>query len=246
MSRDFIYEELDIEGKETLESIALANLFNEWMYQTILPHCKGKILEIGSGIGNISEFFLKDKANLVMSDIRENYCSLLREKFSSINQVEITKIDLVREQFEQEYKAYLGQFDTVFALNVVEHIKDDQLALENIHSLLKPEGNVIILVPAYQTLYNQFDESLGHYRRYTSKSLSKLVSHKFDLIHNQYFNLAGILGWIVSGKILKKKTIPKDQMKLYNKLVPIFRILDKLVFNKMGLSVIQVGRKNTL
>ncbi len=244
MNREFTYKEIDEEGEETLEAIAIADRFNEWMYDTIKPYCRGKILEIGSGIGNISQFFLRDRANLVLSDIRTTYCDTLAQKFSPTHpNIEITQIDLVKMNFLEEYAPFIGQFDTVFALNVVEHIEHDSLALYHIHQLLKPGGTVIILVPAYQTLYNHFDEALGHYRRYTKRTLSQLVNENFELIHQQYFNLAGIMGWFMTGTLMKKKTIPKDQMKLYNKLVPIFKVIDRISGQRIGLSVIQVGRK---
>ncbi|MEM6263584.1 MAG: class I SAM-dependent methyltransferase, partial [Bacteroidota bacterium] len=68
MEREFAFKEYDLEGMQTLESMAHAPRLNEWMYQTISKNLKGKILEIGSGIGNISEQFLKDKRQLLMSD----------------------------------------------------------------------------------------------------------------------------------------------------------------------------------
>jgi len=54
----------------------------------------------------------------------------------------------------------------------------------------------------------------------------------------------GIPGWYISGKLQKNKTIPKGQMSLYNKFVPVFKLVDKLLFNKVGLSVISVGIKS--
>jgi 2-polyprenyl-3-methyl-5-hydroxy-6-metoxy-1,4-benzoquinol methylase len=72
-----------------------------------------------------------------------------------------------------------GTFDTVYALNVVEHIKDDNLAISNAKKLLKHDGNIIILVPAYQALYNRFDIVLEHYRRYNEQRLNSLLSNHF-------------------------------------------------------------------
>jgi hypothetical protein len=70
-----------------------------------------------------------------------------------------------------------------------------------------------------------------------------LQKAEFRVIHKQYFNLAGILGWYVSGKLEKNKTIPKGEMKLYNMLVPLFRVADRVFFRAFGLSVIAVGEK---
>ena len=142
-------KEIDIEGLETLNVIEKANKFNKWMYETIKPYSKGRILEIGCGIGNISEFFINDNFDIVLSDLRDNYIEIVKNKFSN----EVFKIDLVGVDFDTKHKDLIGTFDTVFALNVVEHIKDDNKAIENCKKLLKNQGHLIILVPAYQTLF---------------------------------------------------------------------------------------------
>lgn len=246
MKENFEYKTIDKEGMDILSVIEKADKFNYWMFETIKPHCKGKILEIGSGLGNISQFFLKENFNIILSDIRDNYCEVLRTKFEKVKQnVEVVNIDLVDPSFDVKYSKYLGTFDTVFALNVVEHIENDGLALINIYKLLKKEGVVIILVPAYQALYNGIDKSLEHYKRYNQKMTDRVVSQAgFKIVHRQYFNAMGILAWFISGKLQKNDTIPEGQMGLYNKLVPIFRIIDKIIFNKIGLSNISVGIKN--
>jgi 2-polyprenyl-3-methyl-5-hydroxy-6-metoxy-1,4-benzoquinol methylase len=233
-------KEIDQEGLEILSVIEKADRFNEWMYRTIAPHCKGKILEIGSGIGNISQFFIADKQEIVLSDLRDNYCDILRNKFNN----PVMKMDLVHPDFDNEYAGAIGTFDTLFALNVVEHIKDDLLAIGNCKKLLKPGGTLIILVPAYQFLFNNFDVELEHFRRYTQKSLKAvIVKNNLRITKLFSFNFIGIFGWFVSGKILREKSIPEGQMSLFNKLVPICKIADFLTFNQMGLSVICIATK---
>ncbi len=242
---EFIFKPIDFEGWQTLESIASAPLFNEWMYQTISPRMKGKILEIGSGIGNISNFFLQDGQEIMLSDIRENYCRYLASEFGHLSHcLGVRQIDLVHPDFELVYADLLNCFDSVFALNVVEHIEKDELAIKNCQKLLKRGGRLVILVPAYQWLYNEFDINLEHYRRYTKKSLSTLFLKNNFYIEKQYhFNLAAIGGWWFSGSILRKKIIPSGQMKIYNALVPIFKWADKLVAQRIGISVVVEGIK---
>ena len=233
-------KEIDLEGLETLSVIEKANKFNKWMYETIKPYSKGRILEIGCGIGNISEFFINDNFDIVLSDLRDNYIEIVKNKFTN----EIIKIDLVDVDFDTKHKDLIGTFDTVFALNVVEHIKDDHKAIENCKKLLKNQGYLIILVPAYQALFNNFDVELEHYRRYTQKSLKQLIkANQLNIIKTFSFNVIGILGWFVSGSILKKKTIPEGQMGLFNKLVPVFKLADILTLKKIGLSVICISVK---
>jgi len=232
-------------GTDTLTLIAGADKFNRWMYETIKPHCSGKILEIGSGIGNISQFFIKEGAEITLSDIETSYFPLLQEKFGKNENLKaIQLLDLSDKNPEKNYPEMIDAFDTIFALNVVEHIPDHEQAMKNALKMLRKGGKVIILVPAFQWLYNGFDKQLDHQRRYTPKSLQTLLeSNGFKVIHAQYFNFMGVLGWFFSGNILRKKEIPGGQMKLYNELVPLWKVIDFFTHKIIGLSVIQVGVK---
>ncbi|HMT28064.1 MAG TPA: methyltransferase [Bacteroidia bacterium] len=243
----FQFKESDEEGLETLQVISDAHHFNDWMYDTIKPFCHGRILEVGSGIGNISERFFRDKQDIYLSDIRKNYRIFLSQKFpEAFSANRILDLDLVHASFDTEYSSILNSFDTVFALNVVEHIKDHDEAIQNCVKLLKPGGKLIILVPAYQSIYNHLDKELYHYRRYTKKTLEKLFTkNQVQLSNSFYFNAAGIPAWFISGRLQRHKTIPKGQMNFFNSLVPVFKIVDSLLLNSIGLSVVCVGRKPT-
>lgn len=232
-------------GKETLEVISAAEKFNQWMFHTIQPFVNGKVLEIGSGIGNISLHFLESQYSIMLSDFRPEYCEKLKCEFSHYsNFLGVNRIDLVDPEFSNNYSGLLESFDTVFALNVIEHIEDDSLAIANCKKLLKKGGTLIILVPSYQVLFNSFDVELGHFKRYTIKKLEDVFKlNSMKVIHSQYFNFIGTLGWYFNGNILKKRSIPGGQMKLYNTMVPIFKIIDKVFLNKVGLSTIVVGVK---
>jgi 2-polyprenyl-3-methyl-5-hydroxy-6-metoxy-1,4-benzoquinol methylase len=233
-------------GSETLFIIKDANEFNMWMYQTIRPYCSGEILEIGSGIGNISQFFLRDGYQITLSDVRNDYCKKLRDRFSAFENLRgIIHLDIVHSDFEKEYQDHFSKYDTIFALNVIEHVHDDNLAIQNCRALLKSAGKLIILVPAYPQLYNSFDKGLQHYRRYTKKSLNLLVTkNNFVILKSQYFNAVGILGWFISGKLQKNRTIPKGQMKVYDNLMPVIRTIDRILLNQVGLSVITLAQSN--
>ncbi len=231
-------------GFSTLLNISDVDEFNQWMFESIRPYVKGKTLEIGSGIGNISTMFVRSQLPLSLSDYSTEYFRLLRKRFVSEPLIEgIYPINLTDPDFETTWSHLLGSFDTVFALNVIEHIEDDRLAVDNCHKLLAPGGHLILLMPAYQGLYNGFDKGLGHYRRYTRQTMSGLLSTRFDIIKIWHFNLAGIFGWFFFGTVLRGKNITKGQMNIYNRLVWLFRLTDKLTFRRIGLSVIGVGKK---
>jgi len=234
----------DVYGYSTLESISGADKFNRWMYETIKPFCKGRVLEIGGGIGNISQCFLNDGEELVVTELQTEYCNIIRKRFGNRQNLKgVLEMDIVDPEFDLKYSEWFGTFDAVFALNVVEHIEDQHKAIANCKKLLKNGGNLVILVPAFQTLFNHFDTALGHYRRYTAKTLQAVFdTNDLSIVHRQYFNLIGIAGWWLSGSLLQKKIIPEGQMKLYNFFVPVFRIIDKVSNKWLGLSVIMVGR----
>jgi SAM-dependent methyltransferase len=231
-------------GERTLASIAAADAFNHWMYTGIRPFLKSPVLEVGSGIGNISAFCISDGHTIFLSDLRKEYCDTLANKFASEkNIIGIAPIDLTAESFESKYVNHLGKYKSIFALNVIEHIEDDTKAMRNLKKMLEPEGIVAILVPAYPWLFSRFDTELGHYRRYTSKTLNSLLERGgFAVNESFYFNAVGILGWFIFGKVLKRKQIREGQMKLYNALVPVIKIIDAVLLRKIGLSVVAIGK----
>jgi 2-polyprenyl-3-methyl-5-hydroxy-6-metoxy-1,4-benzoquinol methylase len=238
---NFTFKEKDEEGLNTLEAISHANHFNSWMFEQVQPYMKGRILEVGSGIGNISRYFVDAKSDIVLSDVREEYCHALRQKFPAN---EVLLLDLVRPDFENAYSHLLGSFDSCFAMNVIEHIEDDHLAMKNLVSLLKSGGNVLILVPANPMLYNDIDKGLFHFRRYTASMMNQLFQSASLIIEKKWmFNALGIPAWFFGGKIMKKKEVDGGQMNLYDKLVPIARVLDAVTFRKVGLSIIALATK---
>lgn len=238
-------ELVDKEGLETLNTLADADRFNQWMFETVRPFIKGRIFEAGSGIGNISSLLLNTGGQVVLSDYSAHYRQLLQERFSGHSHFGgVLDMDLEDKRFEEKFAAYYGTFDTVIALNVIEHVKEDSLAITHCTKLLREGGHLIVLVPAYQLLYNRFDKELGHFRRYSKGAMQRLVSPHLSIVQCQSFNLAGILGWFVSGTILRNKMIPSYQMDVYNTLVPLFKIMDRMVFHRIGLSVWLAAKKS--
>ena len=230
-------------GKDTLDRFSSAKQFNAWLFRQIQPWCQGRVLEVGSGIGNLSEYFMREKFSTTLSDGNEQYCSLLKRRFADNPFFAgAYSIDLAAEDFEDRYKEFLGCFDSIVALNVIEHIEDDRLAISNCRKMLNKNGRLIVLVPAVTQLYNSLDKALGHFRRYDKKSLQAIhAANGIETLHMQYFNFAAIPGWWFSGAILHSKIIPQSLLNVYNFMVRVAKFLDYLVFRKIGISVIHVG-----
>lgn len=237
------FHQYDPSGLQTLERFSAAVHFNRWLFQTIQPFCKGHVLEVGSGIGNLTKLFLQYQYTITASDLREEYCNILEKEFGGqLAGVEL--LDLAEKELAVKKPALLERFDTVVALNVVEHIEQCDLAVSNCSKMLRPGGQLVILVPAYQTLYNSFDEELGHYKRYSARALRKLVtSQGFTVQKIQFFNAAGMLGWFVNGSILRRKLIPATQLKIFDRLLPLFKLADSITGKRIGLSVIASATK---
>ena len=233
----------DLTGKDTLQSFSRTYRFNQWMFDQISPWARGRVFEAGSGIGNISRLFIGKGFRMVLSDIMSDYLTRLRRSFADEPNVEaIVALDLSVPDLQP--KELIGAFDTVVALNVIEHIENDVQAVRNCASLLRKGGRLIMLVPAFQSLYNSFDRDLQHYRRYTKKTATELLeSNGYRVVHTSYFNFMGMVGWYISGSLMRNKKIPRNQLRIFESLVPIFRMIDVLMFRSAGVSVVAVAEK---
>ena len=109
------------------------------------------------------------------------------------------------------------QLDTVVAVNVLEHIRDDVSALRHVACILSSLGRVILLVPALPLLYGTMDEADGHYRRYTLRGLvHKLQASGLKAVRMFYFNILGVLGWFVNGRVFQRRYVPERQLMAYD------------------------------
>ena len=210
--------------------------YNRWMFDRLRRWIGRRVLEIGSGIGNLSTF-LVDREQLVLTDTREEYLNRLRQRFAGRTNIAVARLYLPND----DSAVARQRFDTVICLNVLEHVDDDLSSLVAIRRLLAPAGRLVLLVPALPALYGTIDRALGHHRRYTRAGLADLLrATGFTLAHIEYFNLAGIPGWWWAGRVLRRDTIPGGSLKLYDALVPLFR-LERFIPWRLGQSLIAIG-----
>jgi SAM-dependent methyltransferase len=235
----------DYVGHENLELISRSHRFIEWMYGEIKPVLHGDVLEVGSGIGTFSEKIIRDlpSSNVTLTDASLTYVRALEERFSNDNNIFTYKLDL---NCKRDYEGIgYEKFDSILAINVLEHIKNDEFALEELHKMLKREGLLVVLVPCHKFLYNVIDTSIGHFRRYTKRDLeSKARKAQFTIDRMFYFNMLGIVGWYINGNLGGNPKINSGAYKIFDKIVPLIRYSEKIIGKKMGLSLICYLKKN--
>jgi SAM-dependent methyltransferase len=218
--------------------MAAAPAYNRWMFDRLSPWVGRRILEVGAGIGNMSQFFV-DRERVVLTDTEPAYREALVRRFAGRPGVRIGSLSLPEISPDLRGEA----FDTIVCLNVLEHIEDDAGALEAMRELLEPEGRLVLLVPALPAIYGSLDRHLGHHRRYTPRLLrERYRAAGLAMRRLEYFNLAGIPGWWFTGRVLRRKMIPAGPLGLYDRLVPLFR-LERLLPWRLGQSLIAVGER---
>ncbi|GBF59100.1 ubiquinone biosynthesis O-methyltransferase [Candidatus Phycosocius bacilliformis] len=83
----------------------------------------------------------------------------------------------------------IAQSDLILLLDVLEHIEDDASALKYVATLVKPNGHVLITVPAFNFLWSDHDRAHHHCRRYTKKGLDRVLRETgFEIERITYFN----------------------------------------------------------
>jgi glycosyltransferase involved in cell wall biosynthesis len=234
---DDVYDEKY--GHAILHRLSGTHRFNRWMADVIAPWVGENVLEIGAGLGNLTEKFLP-RMSYTASDIDSLHLEYLQSRYAGRKYLQVRMLDL---QVPSDFDEVAGQFDTAIALNVVEHVPDDPLAFRNIFKALRPGGHACILVPQIPSLYGTLDKVLEHYRRYRPQELSaKLQDAGFEIERQFDFNRVAVLGWWLNGKILRRTTFSRFQLRIYDSLVWLLRRIDRFV-PWPGLSTIVIARK---
>ncbi len=224
----------------TLNQLAELDAYNYWLYEQIASAVGSRVLEVGSGTGNITQFLCTGGRQVTATDVVPAYRGELQRLYGDNANVHVGKFDLTAKP---EPDMITNPFDTVVCLNVLEHIEDDLFALEQMRDVLQPGGKLALLVPSHQFLFGEFDRAVGHFRRYSKQELvGKLTKVGFTVIETKFFSLLAMLPWFVNGRLLKRDYLPAGQASLANKLVPLLR-LEKLIGPPCGLSLIAIAQK---
>jgi glycosyltransferase involved in cell wall biosynthesis len=213
---------------------------NAWTLKNVKQHLGGRVLELGAGMGVHSLRLVKECAHLTVSDVDSQFLKVLNERFVSSRKADVKKVDAAQVAEALPPSSY----DTVVALNMMEHVLNDESMLKGSHQVLKDGGKLLLQVPAHQWLYSGMDETLQHFRRYDVSDLhAKLERAGFIVREMRYVNALAAIGWYVNFKVLRKKKLPLNSIRFLDALIPIISLCEAIFPPLFGLSIFAVAEK---
>ena len=227
---------MDYPGLE-LENFDKAVIWRKYIYLLIKKYVSNDVLEVGAGIGSFTKNYRKKIRNLTLSEIDDSNFNFLTKKFKDKNNIKVIN-------------SFTGQisetFNTILHLNVLEHIEKDVEEINQALKKLKPNGHLIILVPAHNELYGKFDKAIGHIKRYKIDFFKSLKLDNAEVMELYYLDSLGYFLYYLNKIFFKEEIYPtKLKIFLWDKLfTPFSMILDKLLYYKFGKNVMCVIKKN--
>jgi len=177
------------------------------------PHLRGRVLEIGAGVGQMTGLLGKLPAvqSLVAIEPAAGFCRQLRAALPGQAVIQGTA-ESVRPG---------GQWHAIVSINVLEHIAPDDQELRRYQSLLAPAHGVLCLfVPARPEIYAALDRDFGHHRRYTRPGLrGQLERAGFEILRLDYFNILGYFAWWFSFCLLGRRRFDVGAVRFYDRFL---------------------------
>jgi SAM-dependent methyltransferase len=221
-----------------LELFARATNWKSYIARVLAPHVRGRVLEVGAGIGANIPYLLTDDVTQWVS--LEPDAVLAGRIATRIAAGELPPI----------CRAIAGTlaridptpaFDTILYVDVLEHIADDAGELGCAAERLAPGGRLIVLAPAHQFLFSPFDAAVGHYRRYSRATLRALGPASCRLTSCRMLDSMGFFASTANRLLLRQSMPSHGQIAFWDKfLVPLAPPLDTALRHRFGKSVVVV------
>jgi SAM-dependent methyltransferase len=219
-----------------------AENYRRWQFQMVGPWVRGRVLEVGGGIGNFTPELAGVAAKVTSLEPNAFCHARLVEKTRGLANVQVLNVTV--ENLVNQMPA-TDAFDTIILMNVLEHIKDDEGVLRQLKQRLAPDGRVVVLVPAGPWAFGSTDERLGHYRRYSKASARHLMGRlNLEVEKLRYYNFIGIWAWWWNAKITRRQSQNDGQIHLFDRyFVPLISRIENVLPPPLGQSVLVVGRQ---
>ncbi|MEE8352226.1 MAG: class I SAM-dependent methyltransferase [Rhodospirillales bacterium] len=228
------------EGSD-LEALSTLGRYQNWIIQNFRPYLRGRAVEFGAGLGNISALLKPHVSKLDLVEPSVNLAARLETRFVGDDSIQVFAEPLEKRIPDTGDEAY----DSVVLVNVLEHIKDDAAALSGLMRILRPGCHLLLFVPALKFLYSDLDALHGHYRRY---ELGELNAHTeaagFEIIQSRYFDAVGVLPWYLLNTLLGATAFNPFMVRIYDAvLAPLSRGIDRMITPPFGKNILLVAKR---
>lgn len=235
---------IEYEGPELVIFEAAKN-WKTYFSKEISPHVKGRVLEVGAGIGGVTKVIcagLSDGAVeswLCLEPDHGQSTKIATEiENGTLPELCLTMTGTVSDITDTQ------KFETILYIDVLEHIENDLAELAMAAERLSPGGRLIVLAPAHPQLFSELDKAAMHFRRYTADSLRVLTPPDTDLVVSRYFDCVGMMASLANRLLLRQGIPTMRQIHIWDSfIIPLSRLLDPVFAHKVGKSVLAVWEK---
>lgn len=235
---DDLYTEMY--GRAYLNNLTGTPQYVAWLTRVVRPFLGDRVIEIGAGIGNLSGRLMSKRTRYVASEKDPLYLHALRNRFLKTPNVQV---EVLNPEKPSDYAPLAGQFDTVICANILEYAADPVELMRSARTLLAPGGRLVLLVPQGKWLFGTVDQTLGHLRRFDMADLKRdLDQAGFSVESHHQLNKMGALSWAFYSRILRTRTINKLTLKIFDKTVWLWRLLDGILPWR-GLSAVVTAKR---
>jgi len=224
---------------------AAVNYF-DWQARLVKPELGQRVVEIGCGSGNFTGMLL-DREAVFALDVDPECIERINQRFRDRGNLRTAVCNaselLVKQMPLDEIRQF--QPDSLVCLNVLEHIQDDRGALRGMAAILPPGGVIVLIVPAFESLYGPIDRNLGHHRRYSRVSMTTLAQDcGLGMSKLRYMNCAGFFGWWWNARVFQREAQSERQIAFFDRfMVPIISRIEARMRPPFGQSLLVVLQK---
>ncbi|HET8936009.1 MAG TPA: class I SAM-dependent methyltransferase [Polyangiales bacterium] len=225
-----------------LELFAHAEHWKAYLISAMQGRVRGDVAEVGAGLGVYTKLFLSKLETRSWSCIEPDKAlmSKLREQLApNIESGDVRCIAGTLDDVDPS-----ARFDCILYIDVLEHIEDDRAELRRAADHLAQAGHLLVLSPAHDFLFSDFDRAIGHHRRYDTRSLNSVAPPELEQVSMLYLDSVGMLASLVNRWILKQSQPTRTQIQLWDRrMVPLSRLIDPWLGYRLGKSILGVWRK---
>jgi SAM-dependent methyltransferase len=235
-----------------LEVFAYARNWKRYWAGRLRPFVAGDVLEVGAGAGANTALLWNERVTSVTC-LEPDAELAARLGIPHPLPPPGARTLLAGEGVPREPRVIIGTtadlreleaFDAVVYVDVLEHIEDDREELARAERLLRPGGYLAVVSPAYPLLFTEFDRAVGHYRRYTRRSLAAVAPAEMIRVRLHHLDSVGVLLSLGNRLLLRQAEPTRAQILAWDRyVVPASRCLDWLTAYRVGRSVLGVWRK---